>query len=140
MRLRFPPIAACLLAVLLLARPAWSAPPPASLAAQQIEALVEGGAPLLPPSATEARVKRFYEARHFEPAWGDEARVAALAAVLAGASEHGLDLAFPKAAWPTGGDPAARDVALTRLALAYAAALGTGRVNFTQIEADWALP
>jgi murein L,D-transpeptidase YcbB/YkuD len=141
MRIRRPFIAACLGAVLLLAHPAWSDPPPASPAMMSIEALVEHGAATLPPSAAaEANLKRFYEARHFEPAWGDETRVAALAAVLAGTAEHGLDLAFPKAAWPAGGDSAARDVALTRLALSYAAALASGRVDFAQIEADWAIP
>jgi len=143
MRIRRPFIAACLGAALLLVHfpgPAWSDALPASPAAARIEALVEQGAPALPAStAVEASLKRFYEARQFEPAWGDETRTAALASVLAGAAEHGLDLAFPKAGLPVGGEPAARDVALTRLALRYAAALARGRVDLTQLEADWAI-
>lgn len=140
MRIRLPYVAACLGAALLLARPAWSEGPPASPAGERIETLIAGETPALPASAAaEAVLKRFYEARNFEPAWGDEARVAALAAVLGTAAEHGLDTGFPKAAWPAGGESAARDVALTRLALAYAAALASGRVEFDRIEADWAI-
>jgi murein L,D-transpeptidase YcbB/YkuD len=141
MRCRLPQIAVCLGAALLLARPALSETAPATPVAERIEALVERNLPALPAvTATDATLKRFYEARRFAPAWGDEAEVAALGTVLDGAAEHGLDSAFPKALLPTGGDAAARDVALTRLALAYAAALGHGRVAFGQIEADWAIP
>ena len=121
------------------AHPAWSDGPPASPAAERIQGLIEPDAPALPPAGVEASLKRFYEARNFEPAWGDQARVAALAAVLAGAPDHGLESGFPKSVWPAGGDPASRDLALTRIALAYAAALATGRVEFEQIETDWAI-
>ena len=136
MYLRLPHIAACLGAALLLARPALSEPSPASPLAAQIQALIEPAT----PAAPESSLRRFYEARHFAPAWGNEAQTTALATVIEGAARHGLDGAFPKSAWPVGGDPAARDVALTRLALAYAAALGRGRATLTQIEADWAIP
>ena len=141
MLIRLPYIAACLGAALLLARPAWSEGPTASPPAERIQALIGREAPALPASAVaEASLKRFYEARNFEPAWGDQAREAALAAVLAAAADHGLEAGFPKAAWPAGGDSVARDLALTRLALGYAAALATGRVEFERIEADWGIP
>ena len=82
-------------------------------------------------------LQAFYAARHDAPAWGDPARVAALAAAVAAAADQGLEGFAVKA---PAGDAAARDVALTRLALAYATALAKGRVPFDQLEQDWAIP
>jgi L,D-transpeptidase YcbB len=141
MRIRLSTAAACLGAAFLLARPAWSDGVPASPAAERIETLIAQDPPAVTvPAAVESATKRFYAARNFAPAWGDQTREAALAAVLAGAAEQGLEGGFPKAAWPAGGDPGARDLALTRLALAYAAALASGRVDLEHLEADWAIP
>ncbi|HXQ49889.1 MAG TPA: L,D-transpeptidase family protein [Stellaceae bacterium] len=91
-------------------------------------------------SSSGSSLTHFYAARHDEPAWSDPARVAALTSSLAAASDHGLEASFPKAALSAGDDPAARDVALTRLALAYATALASGRVAPSNLETDWAIP
>jgi len=103
--------------------------------ATEIHALVSdpGGDSLASPMA------RFYAARAFAPVWvGHPQLIAALTDVLAGASLQGLDERIGKSL-PAGG-AAARDVALTRAALDYAEALAVGRVQPSQIEADWAIP
>ncbi|HZT51856.1 MAG TPA: L,D-transpeptidase family protein [Stellaceae bacterium] len=84
----------------------------------------------------------FYEMRAFAPVWVDHPqRLAALDAVLADAPSNGIAFRLPKRLLPSGGaDDAARDVALTRLALDYATALAVGRVRPDQVEADWAMP
>jgi L,D-transpeptidase YcbB len=84
-----------------------------------------------------ASLGSFYAARNDAPAWTDPARVAALAAILAHAGDQGLDFALPKV---SDADAAAHDVALTRVALAYATALAKGQVPFEQLEQDWAIP
>ncbi len=120
-------------AVIGLPAPAWSdasAPAP-----QTIAALLDGAA----ADADAASLRAFYAARNDAPAWTDPARVAALEAALAGAADQGLDFTFPKALAGGSGDGAARDVALTRLALAYATALAKGRVAIDQLEQDWAI-
>lgn len=118
-----------------LSHPARSEGAPAT--AESIRALVGGMATDAASDPVEADLARFYEARNDEPAWNNPDLVAALQSVLAGAPNHGLESSFPK---PGGsGDSASHDVALTRLALAYARALAAGRVEPEKIEADWAI-
>jgi murein L,D-transpeptidase YcbB/YkuD len=86
-------------------------------------------------------LQRFYEARAFAPAWvGQPQRVAALNAILAEATLEGMEARVAKPA-PAAGTAAeaAHDVALTRAALDYAAALADGRVRPEQLEVDWAI-
>ena len=142
MQIRLSPVSACLAAglaivALIVAAPARSEETAAPLI-QAIHALIDHATadPTL-EAADTARLRRFYEARSFAPAWvADPTRVAALAAVLAGASEHGLSFPLPKLA---GADDAQRDLALTRVALAYAGALAQGRVQPEHFELDWAI-
>ncbi len=132
MQIRLPIVA--LLAWLVLGHPApaWSdAPQPA---ADAIAALLARDS----ADADAASLRAFYAARNDAPAWSDPAQVAALADALAKAADQGLDFALPKA--PAEGATAARDVALSRLALASAAALAKGRVPLDQLEQDWAIP
>ena len=113
--------------------PAWSdaSAPVSAPAASAIAAILDHDA-----AAPDAQTLRaFYAARNSAPAWSNPAQVAALTAAVAGAADQGLDFAMPKA----GGDAAARDVALTRVALAYATALAKGRVAIDQLEQDWAI-
>jgi len=121
-------------AVLCHPAPAWSdehAP------AEAIAAILDRGDAA---DADAATLRAFYAARNDAPAWSDPARAAALAAAVAGAADQGLDGGFPKKLAAPGGDSAARDVALTRLALAYATALAKGRAPLDQLETDWAIP
>jgi L,D-transpeptidase YcbB len=132
MQIRLPIVA--LLAWLVLGHPApaWSDGPQA--AADAITALLARDS----ADADAASLRAFYAARNGAPAWSDPAQVAALADALAKAADQGLDFALPKA--PAEGATAARDVALSRLALASATALAKGRVPIDQLEQDWAIP
>lgn len=86
---------------------------------------------------------RFYAARNDAPAWIDSPqREASLLAILAAAPQQGLSVPVPHWLRLEGGGAAAmaaRDVALSRLALDYAAALAVGRVVPTTIETDWGM-
>jgi L,D-transpeptidase YcbB len=117
---------------LALAAPAWSGSPDAAAPAQ-IRALLKSGS----ANPASADLQRFYARRGYAPAWSDPADVAALKGVLAGAAAQGLP-AQPLP--PASADGAARDVALTAAALAYATDLARGRVEPAQIESDWAIP
>jgi murein L,D-transpeptidase YcbB/YkuD len=112
-----------------------------------------GGEPAPPPGpqapAVEAsalqgavrdpRVRRFYEARQWRPAWTAEAE-ASLNAALGEADRHGLkpdDFRRPLATARAG---AAREAALSLAALTYAEALGRGRTDPTQLERFYEIP
>ena len=139
MQLRFVTLAFLGFIATVLSVPARSEGTPAT--ADAIRALLAGAAATAASDPVEAELVRFYEARGDEPAWSNPDQAASLASILAGAPNHGLESSFSKSVMPLGsGDSAARDVALTRVALAYARALATGRVAPDRIEADWAIP
>jgi L,D-transpeptidase YcbB len=82
----------------------------------------------LQSAVQDESARRFYEARQWRPAWAGEAETE-LVGVLRGAAAHGLDPATFLRDVPEGGDPVAREAALTRAALAYAEALARGRTD-----------
>src|SRR5271168_3941270 len=119
MHTRFFAIACLGLLTCLLALPARSEGTPAT--AEAIRALVAGETtdPNVDPAGADLR--RFYDSRNGAPAWSDPGKAASLVSILAGAPAHGLEAGVPKSpAANGGGNSAAHDVALTRLALAYA--------------------
>jgi len=108
--------------------------------ADSIRALVGAQPAGATPDPLDADLRRFYDARNDEPAWGNPEQVASLGSILAGAADQGLESSFSRAQMPAGSaDTAARDVALSRVALAYAKALAAGRVDPGQIETDWGI-
>jgi L,D-transpeptidase YcbB len=108
----------------------------------RIDAQIHALVPDAGGDSAETPLHRFYAARDFAPAWvGDPPRLATLTAILAGASQDGLEERIAKSAVPGGSaGAAARDVALTSAALDYAAALAAGRVRPDLVETDWAIP
>ena len=86
----------------------------------------------------DADVRRFYEARNWAAAW-DANRIAGLTAALAQAKRHALDhVPFLPASVPD--DPAAREAALTKAALAYAKALAQGVIEPKRIWQIYTVP
>lgn len=137
MHIRFPAVITALsLAAVLTAAPAWS---DGGAINAEIRALVTAE-PAGDALATGA-LRQFYDARDDAPAWvGDPKRLAALTAILAAAPLQGLEFPVPKSLLTDGAaNAAARDVALTQLALLYAAALAVGRVRPEDFESDWAM-
>ncbi|NEX93903.1 L,D-transpeptidase family protein [Caulobacter sp. 17J65-9] len=106
----------------------------------------ERSAPALSPAEMEAAlqgremsVRSFYAARQNQAAW-TEADAKALTEAIGKADRQGLDPApYLKLIPPEGGDLAARDVGLTRAALAYAGALSSGVVDPTTVNPIWEL-
>ncbi|HUZ74272.1 MAG TPA: L,D-transpeptidase family protein [Stellaceae bacterium] len=138
MNFRLPVFVTALsLAAVLTTAPAWSN-------GSRISAAIRGlvAAESVGDSSVSGALRQFYDARNDVPAWVDDSkRLAALMAILADAPQQGL--AFPVANSLVTGGPAtaaARDVALTRLALGYATALALGRVRPEDFETDWAIP
>jgi murein L,D-transpeptidase YcbB/YkuD len=87
----------------------------------------------------DARVRRFYAARQWRPAWTAEAE-ASLNAALNDADRHGLrpdDFRRPLANAREG---AAREAALSLAALSYAEALARGRTDPRQLERIYEIP
>ncbi|MDP8995060.1 MAG: L,D-transpeptidase family protein [Pseudomonadota bacterium] len=85
-------------------------------------------------AVSDERVQRFYEARNWSPAWTGE-RAGALLEALGRAERHGLDRSMFLDGDVQGApaDPARREAALTRAALAYADALADGYADPEQI-------
>jgi murein L,D-transpeptidase YcbB/YkuD len=109
-----------------------------STLAPEIRTLVAGGAG---DSGAPSALARFYALRDYEPAWVDApAHVSALLTALAEASQQGLVFPVAKSLLAGGSGGAARDVALTKLALDYATALASGSVRPDTFETDWAIP
>ena len=93
----------------------------------------------LQSAVRDPRVRRFYEARQWRPAWTNEAE-ASLNAALDAADRHGLkpdDYRAPLAAAREG---AARDAALSLAALAYADALARGKTDPTTLQRIYEIP
>jgi L,D-transpeptidase YcbB len=133
MHLRLPVFVAALSLVAVLgAAPAWCNEGGIAAAIHALVATEPAG-----DSGLADAVRRFYAARDDAPAWvGEPERMAALDRVLAAAPVQGLEFPMPKS-MPVAA--AARDVALTRLALGYATALAVGQVRPERFETDWAM-
>ena len=111
------------------------------------------GEPALPPgpqapaveasalrgAVRDARVRRFYEARHWRPAWTSEAE-ASLNAALGAADRHGLRPEDYRAPLATAREGAAREAALSLAAISYAEALARGRTDPTQLHRIYEIP
>lgn len=122
-------------------RPAGLPPPTLSdLVAARLDALLV---------ADTTATRRFYAAREFRPVWtdesGDRPAAAALADLVAGAAEDGLDslrYALPairaRLGRQTEPDSLARlEAALTRMAFTYATDLALGRVDPAGLDPSW---
>ena len=98
---------------------------------------VEAGA--LQGAARDARVRRFYEARQWRPAWTAEAE-ASLNAALNDAERHGLNADDFRRLLANAREGAAREAALSLAALSYAEALARGRTDPTRLERFYEIP
>jgi murein L,D-transpeptidase YcbB/YkuD len=93
----------------------------------------------LQQAVSDPRVRRFYEARQWQPAWNADS-AEALVAAIDGAGQHGLDPGLFRADVDRASGPAAREAALTLAALSYAEALARGRVDPNRLFEDYAIP
>ncbi|HTU11217.1 MAG TPA: L,D-transpeptidase family protein [Allosphingosinicella sp.] len=108
------------------------APPPGPQA-PQVEASALQGA------VDDPRVRRFYEARQWRPAWTREAE-ASLNAVLGEADKHGLKADEYRAPLARAREGAAREAALSLAAIAYAEALARGKTDPARLERIYEIP
>ena len=85
------------------------------------------------------RLRAFYEARQWQPAWNAET-AAALVAAVNSAPAHGLDpgMFFGEVERATA--PAAREAALSLAALSYAEALARGRLDPARLREVYSVP
>ncbi len=90
-------------------------------------------------AAQDAEVRRFYEARQWQPAW-DQQRGDQLVETLRGAVRHGLNSATLLRDVEGAGSPVEREVALTKAALAYAGTLAHGATNPTRLSTVYEIP
>ena len=124
-----------LTAALLLALAACSGEPAAPPGPQA--PAVEAGA--LQAAVRDARVRRFYEARQWRPAWTQEAETS-LNAALGEADRHGLNPDDFRRPLATAREGAAREAALSLAAFSYAEALARGRTDPTRLERFYEIP
>lgn len=101
-------------------------------------------APAVEASALQAavqdpRLRRFYAARQWRPAWTREAE-ASLNAALNDATRHGLDPAEYRRPLGNAREGAAREAALSLAAFNYAEALGRGRTDPRRLERIYEIP
>jgi murein L,D-transpeptidase YcbB/YkuD len=87
----------------------------------------------------DPRVRRFYEARQWRPAWSNEAE-ASLNAALNGADRHGLRADEFRAPLARAREGAAREAALSLAAITYADALARGRTDPSQLQRIYEIP
>lgn len=108
----------------------------------------EGGGGSAPPQIAAAdlqsavqdpRVRRFYEARNWQPAWNRE-QEQALVAALRDSVRHGLDPRRYAGPAQAQGAPAAHEAALTLAALNYAEVLARGQTDPTRMFEVYTLP
>lgn len=90
-------------------------------------------------AATGKTEAAFYALNGWQSAWTDQ-KAAALDKALAGRNMHGLDRLPIAVAAGASATPAQRDVARTRAALAYAAALGRGATDPTRLYPLYEVP
>lgn len=107
--------------------------PPPGPQAPAVEASALQGA------VRDARVRRFYEARQWRPAWTHEAE-ASLNAALNEADRHGLNPDDYRRPLTAARDGAAREAALSLAALSYAEALARGKTDPTRLERIYEIP
>lgn len=101
---------------------------PSRVTAEQLRAAV-----------TDPRVRLFYEARDWAPAWdADKART--LTETFGGASRHALDPRLYLDPVESAREPAAREAALSLAAIHFAEALASGRVDPTGLGRPYTLP
>lgn len=93
----------------------------------------------LQAAVSDARVRRFYEARQWQPAWSGEAERALIVAVRA-AGRHALDPRRFLRPVDEASGPAAREAALTLAALDYADALARGLSDPARLFEIYTLP
>jgi murein L,D-transpeptidase YcbB/YkuD len=90
-------------------------------------------------AVSDPRVRAFYEARNWAPAWtADQSR--ALTEAFGGANRHALDPRLYLDPIQQAAAPAAREAALTLAAIHYAEALAKGRVDPTRLGRPYTLP
>jgi murein L,D-transpeptidase YcbB/YkuD len=95
--------------------------PPPEIAAAELQGAVH-----------DERVRRFYEARQWRPAWGSEAQQA-LTEALRGSARHGLDPRRFLQPVEAAEGPAAKEAALTLAALNLAEVLSRGQADPTRL-------
>ncbi|MDB5667416.1 MAG: murein L,D-transpeptidase [Alphaproteobacteria bacterium] len=110
--------------------------------------LVGGGDGQAPPgvsaealqgAAQDAQVRRFYEARQWQPAWNQELGDQ-LIETIRGAVRHGLNPAPLLREAEAAGSPLEREVALTKAALTYAGMLAHGATDPTRLTQVYEVP
>ena len=79
-------------------------------------------------AVTDPQLRRFYDARGWQPAWTEE-QTRAFAAALAQAGSHALDRSLFWEDLPGNASPAQKEAALTFAAIRYAGALSNGAVD-----------
>ncbi len=90
-------------------------------------------------AVSDPRVRRFYEAREWAPAWNEEqARI--LTEAFGTANRHALDPRLYLDPVEQATEPAAREAALSLAAIHYAEALAKGRVDPTRLGRPYTLP
>lgn len=90
-------------------------------------------------AVSDARVRRFYEARDWAPAWdADKART--LVEELGGANRHALDPRLYLDPIERAEAPAAREAAMSLAAIDYGEALAHGRVDPARLGRPYTLP
>ena len=99
----------------------------------------QSDAAALRSAAPDPATRRFYDENGWRPVWS-EAAGHALEQALAGRSAHGLDHINFLERSKTQAGPAQREVALTRGALRYAAALAGGMVDPTKLHEIYTIP
>ena len=108
-------------------------PPPAS---GRIGSVADGR---LQVEARDPLTQQFYARNGWKPVWTDAA-VQALRQALSDRARHGLDRLIFMHVLPASADAVVREVALTRAALGYAAALAHGRVDPRKLHQIYTLP
>lgn len=93
----------------------------------------------LQAAATTDELRSFYEARQWQPAW-NVGNAQALIEAIGEAPRHGLDPATFLGDLAENQIPAAREVALSHAALAYARALALGRADPRRLREIYTLP
>jgi len=116
--------------------------PPQSEAAERAVKLVEPDevdTAALQAAVKDERMRQFYQARDWQPAWTRET-TPGLVEALDGSARHGLDPRDFLGPVEAASGPTAREAALTRAAFDLADALGDGRIDPGEIFEIYTLP
>lgn len=101
---------------------------PAGVTSQAIQAAVQ-----------DEQLRRFYEARQWQPAWNSESERQLLETIRGGV-RHGINPAAALREIENAGSPTEREVALSKAALTYATALARGVTDPTRLAAVYTVP